>query len=383
MVRNGFNYVRKKGFGKVKIGKQLCKSCGKQHQEDKKFWKDLLNQWFDSIKSLIMVLRDSDVAWKGISKIMSYIMPMSKDTAHNLFCKIINEYEYSQKNYVIVHYDEQHPKAGRMQKFRLTLVDAKTKRVIGEVLEDDKESETIAKFLKTHLDTTKKLVVVVDCDRRYPQIFKDIWGDNVVVQKCLLHLNKLVVTDFGKKPSLQDEYNKYSLLNIFYNRDAELNFLQRILKKLEKTKLCGKELSAWVKEQRSKFYDFLRNQENNRRRRKINLKQRKLIEAKTIFDKLFQQKNLLPKQAIKRLNMIKENWKYFTAFYNIKDCPATNNAVENYYSTSLKMQRKKQLRTDDGIKRHMKLSAKKRDEGLEVSKKPLLILHKLIQLLSG
>jgi uncharacterized protein YjaG (DUF416 family) len=28
MVYNGYNYARKKGFGKVKIGKQICKSCG-------------------------------------------------------------------------------------------------------------------------------------------------------------------------------------------------------------------------------------------------------------------------------------------------------------------------------------------------------------------
>lgn len=42
MVHNGFNYVRKKGFGKVKVGKQLCKCCGSQFVEDKSFWKKLL-----------------------------------------------------------------------------------------------------------------------------------------------------------------------------------------------------------------------------------------------------------------------------------------------------------------------------------------------------
>ena len=51
----------------------------------------------------------------------------------------------------------------------------------------------------------------------------------------------------------------------------------------------------------------------------------------------------------KRLNMIKKNWKHFTAFYFVNGAPATNNPIENYYSTSLKTHRKKQLR-EKGIK---------------------------------
>jgi UDP-N-acetylglucosamine enolpyruvyl transferase len=46
--------------------------------------------------------------------------------------------------------------------------------------------------------------------------------------------------------------------------------------------------------------------------------------------------------------------------YFVKGAPATNNGVENYYSTSLKTHRKKQLRTDKGIENQMKLSAMKR-----------------------
>ena len=38
MVHNGFDYVRKKGFGKVKVGKQICKNCNKQHHEEKSFF---------------------------------------------------------------------------------------------------------------------------------------------------------------------------------------------------------------------------------------------------------------------------------------------------------------------------------------------------------
>jgi hypothetical protein len=76
--------------------------------------------------------------------------------------------------------------------------------------------------------------------------------------------------------------------------------------------------------------------------------------------------------VIKRLDMIKKNWKYLTAFYFVEGAPATNNLLENYYSTSLKTQRKKQLRKDKGIENHMKLSAMKRAGMLKKPKKTLL-----------
>ena len=39
MVHNGYDYARKNGFGKVKIGKQICPICKEEHREDKGFWK--------------------------------------------------------------------------------------------------------------------------------------------------------------------------------------------------------------------------------------------------------------------------------------------------------------------------------------------------------
>jgi hypothetical protein len=58
----------------------------------------------------------------------------------------------------------------------------------------------------------------------------------------------------------------------------------------------------------------------------------------------------------KRLRKIEKNWARFMAFYFMNSAPATNNLLENYYSTSLKTHRK-QLRTDRGIENQMKLSA--------------------------
>ncbi len=58
--------------------------------------------------------------------------------------------------------------------------------------------------------------------------------------------------------------------------------------------------------------------------------------------------------------------------YFVKGAPATNKGVENYYSTSLKTHRKKQLRTDRGLDYQIKLSAMKRAGLLGRGKKFLL-----------
>ncbi len=382
MRHNGYDFVRKKGFGKAKVGKQICTVCGKQHHEDKGFWKNLLSEWIKTTTSLIMTLRTSDVAWEVVSKIMGFIIPCSKDKARYVFNNKIEQFEYPQDKFLIVNYDEQHPKRGRTQKFRLTLLNYETGVPIAEGLFDNKDEATIEAFLRKYLDTEKELIIITDCDRRYPNIFKKIWGNKAIHQKCLLHLNKLVVSDFGKNTNLQNEYNKYLILNIFYNRKKELKFLEKLLKKQDKKSFeSAKETREWVKKAKQKFRDYVRDLENIRRRKGKNLTQRKLFKAKKIFDELWGQRHLFPKKAKERLKMIKKNWNYFTAFYHIKGCPATNNAIENYYSTSLKTHRKKQLRTDKGIINHMKLSALKRIEDFSNPKKTLLEIYGLIKLI--
>ena len=384
MTHNGFNFVRKKGFGKAKVGKQKCPKCGNTHTENKGFWKNLLSKWVETTTTLILALRDSDVSWFSISTIMNYIVPCSKDKARYLFNNKIEQFNYPQDNYLIVNYDEQHPKRGRTQKFRLTLLNYETKIPIAEGLFDNKNEETIESFLREHLDTEKELVIITDCDRRYPKIFKKIFGNKIVHQKCLMHLNKLVVKDFGKNTTLLNEYNKYLILNIFYNRQKELKFLERLIKKQSKKRFeTAREKREWIKKMKHKFREYLKKLENTRRRKGKNLTQRKLFKSKEIFEKLLEQKNFFPKKARARLKMIKKNWEYFTAFYHIKECPATNNAIENYYSTSLKTHRKKQLRTDRGLNNHMKLAALKRVDGFSKPKKTLLEIYGLIKLITS
>ncbi|KKG97808.1 hypothetical protein DU68_13710, partial [Methanosarcina mazei] len=127
---------------------------------------------------------------------MDFIFPRSKSTVLRAFYNgMEKETVPFSENIHMVHYDEQHPKEGRCQKYRLTLLDAKTQTTIADDLFDDKSSETIKEFLRKNLDASEPVFIVTDFDKRCPDILKEIFGDKLVHQYCLMHLNKLIVSD--------------------------------------------------------------------------------------------------------------------------------------------------------------------------------------------
>lgn len=361
-VLNGFDYARKKNVGKVKLGKYWCKPCNVQVHEDKAVWKDLLRNWKQLIEHLIIILRKKEVSYDGIKEVLQTIFPRAKTTVLRWFNAAMEKIHVEPPtNIAIVHYDEQHPKRGRHQRFRLTLLDAKTGQVIADQLYDDKQQDTIEQFLRTHLPTDKLLVIITDGDRAYPDVFTRIWGKNLIHQRCLLHLNKNIVKDFGTHPSLQNMYNLYLLLNIFYNREKELQFLEMLL---DEQQSITEDANTWKKEAKKRFYTFLNQLDRMRRRNKETIPLRTKDDARKQWETLWKQRFLLPTHAQKRLAVINHHWKEFTAFYDIPGCPATNNPLESYYAQSLKTHRKKQFRTDLGVLNRMKLSQAQRANAL-------------------
>ena len=91
-----------------------------------------------------------------------------------------------------------------------------------------------------------------------------------------------------------------------------------------------------------------------------------------VFNKLVDEYDDFPDYVQKRIDMISKNWENLNTFRMIKDGPATNNAIENYYSTSLKTHQKRQYTSDEGIERQMKLSWMKRAGMLKYEGKTLL-----------
>lgn len=373
MSHNGFNTYRKSDLGAINIGRYLCSACRKSLEEDRTFWDNLKTGFFDILTDIGMRLRLNHVSFEAIEEIMSFLYPRDKDTIRNMVQFAIGEFEVpAVQNIQFVHYDEQYPKAGRNQKYRLTLLDSPSKQVIADELFDSKDADTIEEFLRRNLDTHKPVFIVTDLYRGYSEIFKKVFGNKVTHQLCLLHLNKLIVKDFPRRTSIEQELIKYSLLNIFYNREPEIEFLSCLIDE-EKDMLhkSRKEYKVWIKEAKRLFYEFVHNLELKRRRENQNIGRRSYYEALSNFKELFSKIDSFEVAVRKRLMKIKELWPKLTAFYMVDNAPATNNALENYYSTSLKTHRKKQLDVT-GIEDQMKLSALKRSGILARPRRTLL-----------
>jgi hypothetical protein len=103
---------------------------------------------------------------------MCLIFPQSKSTIFREFSRAMENTEIPPlENVLIVHYDEQFPKKGRTQKYRLTLLDANTKRPVADELFDKKDPETIKQFLVANLDTSAQshnLVIFHFLRQTYP-----------------------------------------------------------------------------------------------------------------------------------------------------------------------------------------------------------------------
>jgi len=354
MTHNGYTNYTKNGLGGVKIGRYICPSCRETCEEERSFWKNMKNDSFNNLNLIFQRLRVNHVSYQGIALVMDLIFPRGKDTILRAFTDSVEITSVPPvKDYFIVHYDEQHPKCGRTQKYRLTLLDHVSAQPIADELYDKKDPETVKAFLGKYMDPDRPTFMVTDLYSSNALVMEEFFGKSLIHQFCLLHLNKLIIKDFPRNTTFKQELQKYQLLNIFYNREPDIKVLkdfvaqERIIQR-EKT---SKEYKEWLKQEKKIFHRFLRRRENEK------LPQIPYQEASKTFQNLKRRIDSFPIRAQKRLLMIEKNWEKLTAFYFVEGAPVTNNLLENHYSTSLKTHHKKQLRTDRRIKNHIKLSA--------------------------
>lgn len=378
MVHNGYNPYTKQDLGKINIGRYKCSNCGNTQEEDRSFWENLKTLLFDSFNNFFQILRYHSVSYDGISDIMDFIYPRSKSTILRAFNKKMEQENIPKsKNIRIVHYDEQHPKEGRCQKYRLTILDAKTQRTVADELFEDKSPETIKKFLRKNLDTSEPVFIVTDFDKRYPDVLREVFGEKLVHQYCLMHLNKLIVSDFSKKTTIEQELLKYRLLNIFYNRENEIKFLEELLSEELNVIMNEEKHQEWSNKAIKEFNQFRYKLKLKRKRKKENLPLNSLEKAKYNFNKLMENIRTYDEVIQKRLWMINKYWFNLTLFHYLPGAPATNNPIESYYSKSLKTDSKKQFRTDKGIENKIKLTQMRRSNLLKKPQKSFLELFRL------
>lgn len=378
MVHNGYNPYTKQDLGKISIGRYKCSNCGNTQEEDRSFWENLKTLLFDSFNNFFQMLRYHSVSYDGISDIMDFIYPRSRSTILRAFNeKMEQENIPSSENIRIVHYDEQHPKEGRCQKYRLTILDAKTQRTVADELFEDKSPETIKKFLRKNLDTSEPVFIVTDFDKKYPDVLREVFGEKLVHQYCLMHLNKLIVSDFSKKTTIEQELLKYRLLNIFYNRENEIKFLEKLLSEELNVIMNEEKHQEWSNKEIKEFNRFRYKLKLERRRKKEKIPLNSLEKAKYNFNKLMENIRTYEEVIQKRLWMINKHWLNLTLFHYLPGAPATNNPIESYYSKSLKTDSKKQFRTNKGIENKIKLTQMRRLNLLKKPKKSFLELFRL------
>jgi len=366
MSHNGYNKYHLLSLAIIKLGRYHCRECNINSQEENIFLEKMRLDISGILAGLYQVLRNHDVSYEGISGVMNYLIPQSRDTISRRFSNSIASVQLPETSSIqIIHYDEQHPKAGKSQKYRLTLLNGVTHEVIAEELSDNKSQEVIKPFFKNNLkeviEKSTPIFVVTDLGKGYAELITDVFNGNAILQYCIFHLNKIIANEFSKQAPMKDELMKYRLFNIFFNRDEELNYLKNVCEEEASTDFKDeKEEKEWHKKAKIRFHGFLYEQELKRRRAHKNLRQRTYYESYVIMNELLNESQSFSPIVQRRLEKIQKGWIHFTAFQRVDDAPATNNAIENYYSTSLKGQKKKQLRTDRGINLHMKLSSMKR-----------------------
>lgn len=366
MSHNGYNKYHILNLAIIKLGRYRCRECNMNLQEGNIFLDNMKLEISKILAGLYQILRNHDVSYEGISDVMDYLIPQSRDTICRRFSDSVAGIHLPKTSSIqIIHYDEQHPKAGRSQKYRLTLLDGVSHEVIAEEVSDSKSQEFVKPFfennLKEAIEKSTPLFIVTDQGKGYAELIADVFNGNAIHQYCIFHLNKNIAKEFFKQCPLKEELIKYRLFNIFYNREEELNYLKVVCE--EETSIIfkdKKEENEWRRNAKIRFHCFLHEQELKRRRMHMNLKPRTYYESYVIMNELLNDAQSFSPIVQRRLVKIQTGWVHFTAFQRIDDAPATNNAIENYYSTSLKGQSKKQLRTDRGINLHMKLSSMKR-----------------------
>ena len=374
MVHNGYNNYTKKGLGIVKIGRYICSICKTPLEEERAFWEKLKDDIKDWSKSFYQILRTNNVSYYGISDLMSMIYPKSKDT-------IFREHQFDMdmltitppprsSTFQVISYDEQFPKKGRTQQFRLTIFDFNSRTPIADEIFSTINANIVLDFFERNVDSTIPTFLVTDLKPKFVDCIRGFFGKNLIHQYCLLHLNKRITNDFPKESTIEQLLNEYLLLGIFYDRDEEITSLRSLL--LEEKQMKGKRgYSDWLKCARSAFYDYVHELKLQRRRINTKMPMRTYSEAKLHFEKLMDNYENFDKAIKKRLKMISKHWDKFTAFYHYDNVPCTNNLIENYFSITLKNQQKKQLRTERGIVNQLKLGGWKKSGGIKYQGKTI------------
>jgi len=243
---SGSSFLKKLGFS-IKIGQYECLNCKCSWSVDATQLFELLNYFKREVRKLAVLIRSEKNSLNKTSLLLEKFV--DKNYSHTSIKRwydqqTMNIEELNNKIFSGYYvYDEQEVKVGGEKKQRLVLRDVTHERPFAEGITDDKEKETIRKFLMKNLKGKKRVSLTVDGDQSYPSIItKDL---KMNYQNDIVHLFKNIIKDFrnecgyglGKKHlHLMDELKKQELFDIFYPRKELITLIKNGLKKIRQDK---------------------------------------------------------------------------------------------------------------------------------------------------
>jgi hypothetical protein len=354
---------------KIKNGRSQCKKCGatfgKPFPEIEKFCK----KFKIFIQDTCFYLYNNGISFGSIAEYITkfWNIDLSPETAREHYVNECMEHKDKKVSSTsgIFHIDCQHLTENKNKRYRLSIIDAKTKKCIVDVVIFAETNKDILDRVRLHLLPYKIKGFIVDGKLGLKHELEDEF--NVPVQLCITHFQALIVNDYikayGKNMPLLVLRNLYMSLDILMSHNLEFNFLNRKVDQLTKFKqsiICSNtnlyELSvkSRAKQLKSEFYEFRISLKKYRRKNHPYLIRNSESEIK---QKLEHAKQFLTEPVqLKALERIENNFESLTHFLRIEDMPPTNGGVEHYYSDSLTKSQKKKFRSLSSIKHRLTAS---------------------------
>lgn len=359
-----------KRFGiTVRVQQMYCRRCEVSGKIQHSFIDTVLAKTNQVITNLCVLLTEAGVSKERSSTIFRDGLGISI-TGHTVANRVQTEIDGVEiaaplplKD--VAHYDEQFFKENGIQKARICILEPGQPIPLYDAIHENATRETI-RFV---LDEIKEKYpnirgFVMDMEPRYPKLFKEVFGPDILLLWCLFHLNKLIFKEMraavtiGRRVfwTLNDVANLYRVLGIFYNREHELEWLIAARKRFDdfkdyrqkygdKRKDIDNDIREHERRIVKEFWRFVRHLKLARRRAGENLRLRPKKDALALLKKWHEQKTCFPKVLASRLDYIVKHKDKFTAALGEPDLPHTNNYQEAYFSSTCQQKKKKDARS--------------------------------------
>lgn len=389
--KNGYNEsksCRAKSFGlSLKKGRVSCSNPNCNFKIN--LSQTIFNGWFEKlaelIESVILCLGTKKLSCSDIKDHLKNTFGISVSceyirTSLKKLMDTIKEPSIQFEPSGVVIHDEQFVKIKGVDLKRISTVDANNANVYYDKLHQNRNEETTIEVCTEIKKAVEKIYsVVVDGCIASQNAFKKVFH-GIIIQFCLFHFIKNVRDAYKEEVGYGTGRSRipldyligfFSIINIFFNHDRELNYLRELQKELNEHlhRINSSNYSSSKKEEYTKDYKekydlkaakYLKEIRKIRRRKNgMKLELRTEEDAKKLFldAKMY---NVFPKKVQKQIDRLERGWVNFTHCMRDDTIPPTSNKVEQFYAMTLNWIEKNNLQSEEQFYSQQKFALIKR-----------------------